>query len=149
MARLMAVSMMLLALLVAVALVAEPVAAYTKRDYANYADYVANKPVDASTVGAAGTLETTGTGTQVQPAAVASRTIVVDQSGKGNYKTVQQAINAVPNNNKNRVIIVIRPGVYRCASIPMYYSFMMIRTLKYMSSDFGPPSLCWSSCELS
>ena len=149
MARLMAVSMMLLVLLVAVALVAEPVASFTKSEFASYADSVSQKPVDVTPAGGAGTLGTTSTGTELQPAAVASRTIVVDQSGKGNYKTVQQAINAVPDNNKRRVIIVIRPGVYRCALTPIYFSFMMIRTLKLITSGFGPPSFCWSICELS
>lgn len=149
MARLMAVSMTLLALLVTVALVAEPVAAFTKSEFGYYADTVAQKSGDGAPAGGAGTLSTTSTGTALQPAAVASRTIVVDQSGKGNYKTVQQAINAVPDNNKMRVIIVIRPGVYRCASTPIYFSFMMIRTLKLISSGFGPPSFCWSICELS
>jgi pectin methylesterase-like acyl-CoA thioesterase len=116
MARIMAVSVMLLAVLVAAALVAEPVAAFTKSDFASFADSVASKPADDTpAAGGVGTVGTASTGTELQPAAVASRTIVVDQSGKGNYKTVQQAINAVPNNNKVRVVIIIRPGVYRCA----------------------------------
>jgi pectin methylesterase-like acyl-CoA thioesterase len=42
-----------------------------------------------------------------------SRTIVVAQSGPANFRNVQSAINAVPNGNKQRVIIVIGPGVYR------------------------------------
>lgn len=41
------------------------------------------------------------------------RTIVVDQSGKGNFKTIQQAINSIPQGNKNRITIVIKNGVYR------------------------------------
>lgn len=119
MARIMAVSMALLAFFVAVALVAEPVAAFTKSEFAAFADSAASKPADDTPAGGAGSIGTASTGTtEVQPAAVASRTIVVDQSGKGNYKTVQQAINAVPDNNKRRVIIVIRPGVYRCAPTP-------------------------------
>ena len=121
MARVMAVvSMALLAFFVAVALVAEPVAAFTKSEFAAFANSAATKPADdtpADGAGSIGTASTTGT-TELQPAAVASRTIVVDQSGKGNYKTVQQAINAVPDNNKRRVVIIIRPGVYRWAPTP-------------------------------
>ena len=41
-----------------------------------------------------------------------STVITVAQDGSGNYKTVQDALNAVPSNNKTRFIIYIRNGVY-------------------------------------
>jgi pectin methylesterase-like acyl-CoA thioesterase len=41
------------------------------------------------------------------------RTIVVDPSGKGDYKKVQQAVDSVPKGNKKRIIIYIKNGVYR------------------------------------
>lgn len=37
---------------------------------------------------------------------------VVDQSGSGDYTTVQDAINAVPDSNPDRTVIFIRNGVY-------------------------------------
>jgi pectinesterase len=41
-----------------------------------------------------------------------STVITVAQDGSGNYKTVQEALNAVPLNNRIRLIIYIRNGVY-------------------------------------
>jgi len=41
------------------------------------------------------------------------RVIVVDQNGKGDSKTVQGAVDLVPNGNKRRVKIYIFPGIYR------------------------------------
>jgi pectinesterase len=39
--------------------------------------------------------------------------LVVAADGSGNYQTVQQAIDAVPINNSKRVVIFIKPGVYK------------------------------------
>ncbi|CAN4093875.1 unnamed protein product [Withania somnifera] len=39
--------------------------------------------------------------------------IKVDQSGKGDYKRIQDAIDAVPSKNSQRVFILVKPGVYR------------------------------------
>src|SRR6187399_622864 len=41
-----------------------------------------------------------------------STAITVAQDGSGNYKTVQEALNAVPANNNKSVVIYIRNGVY-------------------------------------
>ncbi|MQL97140.1 hypothetical protein Taro_029823 [Colocasia esculenta] len=41
--------------------------------------------------------------------------ITVDQSGRGDYQTIQDAIDAVPSNNTELVFISIKPGVYRQA----------------------------------
>lgn len=41
------------------------------------------------------------------------RVIVVDKSGKGDSATVQGAIDMVPQNNTERVKILILPGIYR------------------------------------
>lgn len=40
-------------------------------------------------------------------------TVVIDSKGKGKYKTIQAAIDAVPVGNKKRIIFDIRDGVYR------------------------------------
>lgn len=39
--------------------------------------------------------------------------IKVDQSGNGDYKTIQEAIDAVPSKNTQHVFILVKPGVYR------------------------------------
>ncbi|KAL2928019.1 putative pectinesterase 11 [Bienertia sinuspersici] len=39
--------------------------------------------------------------------------IRVDQSGKGNYKKIQDAIDSVPSNNSEFVFIWVKPGTYR------------------------------------
>ncbi|BBM98961.1 pectinesterase [Marchantia polymorpha subsp. ruderalis] len=41
------------------------------------------------------------------------RKIVVDQSGKGDCRTIKEAIDLVPPQNRERIVIHIRPGVYR------------------------------------
>jgi pectinesterase len=41
------------------------------------------------------------------------RQIVVDQNGPADFNTIQEAIDAIPNNNKERVVVLIKPGFYR------------------------------------
>lgn len=41
------------------------------------------------------------------------QTIIVAQDGTGDFTKVQQALNAVPLNNKKTILIQIRPGVYK------------------------------------
>lgn len=41
------------------------------------------------------------------------RLIVVSKDGKGNFATVQEAVNAVENGSSRRTKIVIKPGVYK------------------------------------
>lgn len=42
-----------------------------------------------------------------------NKKLVVAQDGTGNYKTVQEALNAVPSQNKNHFIIHIKKGIYK------------------------------------
>jgi pectinesterase len=44
----------------------------------------------------------------------APTTIVVAQDGTGHSRTVQGAVDMVPDANTRRVKILVRPGVYRC-----------------------------------
>lgn len=44
--------------------------------------------------------------------------IVVDQSGAGNYKTINEAINAVPLHNKSPVTIKVNAGTYVSVLLP-------------------------------
>ncbi|XP_022951672.1 putative pectinesterase 11 [Cucurbita moschata] len=39
--------------------------------------------------------------------------ITVDQSGRGNFTKIQNAIDAVPENNLEEVFIAVKPGIYR------------------------------------
>lgn len=41
------------------------------------------------------------------------QTFIVDQSGQGNFTTIQAAIDAVPSNNKDWICIKIKAGTYR------------------------------------
>lgn len=43
---------------------------------------------------------------------VGETVIVVDQSGAGNYKTINEAFNAVPEHNKNPITIQVNAGTY-------------------------------------
>jgi pectinesterase len=40
-------------------------------------------------------------------------TITVGADGRSNYKTIQQALNAVPEGNKKPVTILVKPGIYK------------------------------------
>src|ERR1700752_2205618 len=42
-----------------------------------------------------------------------AKSIVVAADGSGDFKTVQQAVGSIPDNNTQRVVIAIKPGVYR------------------------------------
>lgn len=54
----------------------------------------------------------TGEDSAITHAATVTK-IVVAQDGSGNYMTVQAAVNAVPANNSNHVVIYIKKGTYR------------------------------------
>ncbi|XP_061979686.1 probable pectinesterase 55 [Populus nigra] len=41
-----------------------------------------------------------------------ARTIVVDPSGKGNFKTIQGAIDSIPENNNNWIKVQVNAGIY-------------------------------------
>lgn len=43
---------------------------------------------------------------------VASRTITVDEHGRGDFASVQQAIDSIPSNNNEWICIHINFGVY-------------------------------------
>lgn len=41
------------------------------------------------------------------------KTVVVDQGGLGNFKTIQEAINSIPDQNTQWIEINVKSGVYR------------------------------------
>jgi pectinesterase len=49
----------------------------------------------------------------VVSAANAQKRITVAQDGSGSYRTVQAALNAVPLNNRSRLVVYIKNGVYK------------------------------------
>ncbi len=49
----------------------------------------------------------------ISTAYVSAADIIVAADGSGNCRTVQEAVNRVPANNPRRVVIAIKPGVYR------------------------------------
>ncbi|RWR76429.1 putative pectinesterase 29 [Cinnamomum micranthum f. kanehirae] len=51
--------------------------------------------------------------TYVAQSAPIGRTIIVDQSGNGDYTKIQPAINSVPSGNTEWIRIIVRPGTYR------------------------------------
>ncbi|KAJ0489817.1 putative pectinesterase [Helianthus annuus] len=57
--------------------------------------------------------------------------IVVDQSGKGDYRTIQGAINAVASNNSELVYISIKPGIYRFVSFKLNFFKVPLASPKY------------------
>ena len=40
-------------------------------------------------------------------------TIIVSKNGDGNYKTVQEAFNSIPTDNKDWITISVRKGIYK------------------------------------
>ncbi|CAA2934127.1 probable pectinesterase 29 [Olea europaea var. sylvestris] len=59
---------------------------------------------------------------------VVYRTIYVDQSGKGNFRTIQSAIDSVPSNNNKWVCIYVKAGTYReSVKIPYDKPFIFLK----------------------
>ena len=57
--------------------------------------------------------------------ASSSAILTVDQSGSGDYMKIQDAINAVPSQNNDRLFIFVSPGTYRllCCSFSVYHLY--------------------------
>ena len=47
------------------------------------------------------------------PVLVRAADVTVATDGSGNFRSVQEAVNKVPENNKKRFVIAIKPGVYK------------------------------------
>jgi pectinesterase len=43
----------------------------------------------------------------------AQRKIIVDKNGKGKYKTLQAALDAIPSNSKTQTVIYVKKGIYK------------------------------------
>ena len=64
-------------------------------------------------------------------------TVTVSQDGSADYTTISDAINSIPLHNTRRVILVIKPGVYR-------YAISIISPINYIfnSVNFTPSYFC-------
>nr|POF24480.1 putative pectinesterase 29 [Quercus suber] len=57
-----------------------------------------------------------------------AKSILVDQSGKGHFKTVQEAIDSIPSNNNKWTIIDLNPGTYKeKVKIPKEKPYFILR----------------------
>ncbi|CAN6348059.1 unnamed protein product [Urochloa humidicola] len=64
---------------------------------------------------------------------------VVSPDGKGKFRTITDAIKAVPDNNKKRVILDIRPGTYKeKVAIPYTKHF-----ITFLGDPKHPPIITW------
>ncbi|GAV70845.1 Pectinesterase domain-containing protein, partial [Cephalotus follicularis] len=69
-----------------------------------------------------------------------NRTIKVDINGKGDFTSIQEAINSVPKGNANWIIIHIRKGVYReKVHIPKDKQYIFMR-----GNGRGRTAIAWS-----
>ncbi|KAJ7559439.1 hypothetical protein O6H91_04G085300 [Diphasiastrum complanatum] len=81
---------------------------------------------------------------RAQPAAISqdkakAQTIVVDQGGKGSYKTIQAAVDSIPAKNNQRVIIQISAGTYReKVKIPSSKPF-----ITFQGAGAGSTTISW------
>lgn len=66
-----------------------------------------------------------------------NRTIKVDINGNGDFKSVQAAIDSIPDGNPGWVIVHVRKGVYRYKVINnMFRSIIKYRKFSIIDSDF-------------
>ncbi|CAK9138882.1 unnamed protein product [Ilex paraguariensis] len=69
-----------------------------------------------------------------------NRTITVDISGKGDFKSVQAAIDSVPEGNSNWIVVHLRKGVYReKVYIPPNKPYIFLR-----GNGKGKSAIVWS-----
>ncbi|KAL2464279.1 putative pectinesterase 67 [Forsythia ovata] len=69
-----------------------------------------------------------------------NRTIKVDANGQGDFKSVQAAIDSIPNGNSNWIIIHVAKGIYReKVHIPRHKPYIFIR-----GNGRGRTAIVWS-----
>jgi len=78
----------------------------------------------------------TSTSTPVPATRTPTSTVTVAADGSGTYRKVQDAINAVPTNNKQPVVITIKPGTYReIVTIPADKPYITLKGLGSTASQ--------------
>jgi hypothetical protein len=61
-------------------------------------------------------LQNSGAGMGMDVSQPETSVVTVNQHGTGDYGTVQEAVDGVPPQNTQRVVIRIFPGIYRCVA---------------------------------
>src|SRR5437763_1654856 len=73
------------------------------------------------------------------PAHAQDRRIVVAADGSGDFRTVQEAIDAVPDNSLDRTVILIKPGVYSGATAVFEHCEVKSKNGGYVTAASTPP----------
>ncbi|KAL2530925.1 putative pectinesterase 29 [Forsythia ovata] len=69
-----------------------------------------------------------GTDAKLRRTSMVYRTIYVDPSSKGNFTTIQSAIDSIPSDNNNWICIFVKAGIYREAvKIPYDKPFIFLK----------------------
>ncbi|KAM0013655.1 putative pectinesterase [Helianthus debilis subsp. tardiflorus] len=69
-------------------------------------------------------------GAAAAAAATKYQTITVDQSGGGNYTTIQSAIDAIPYDNMQWICVYVKTGIYKY--VFFFSSFYVIYDLAFI-----------------
>lgn len=91
----------------------------TERDYSRWVSWNVNNHQKRAMLMAKSTVQTPGADGKLvldgklRQAEMNSVRVTVSQDGTGDFKTITEAINSIPPYNTRRVIIAIKPGVYR------------------------------------
>ncbi|KAI5565029.1 hypothetical protein BDE02_14G097500 [Populus trichocarpa] len=91
----------------------------TERDYSRWVSWNGNNHQKRAMLMAKSTVQTPGADGKLvldgklRQAEMNSVRVTVSQDGNGEFKTIKEAINSIPPYNTRRVIIAIKPGVYR------------------------------------
>ncbi|WP_327347238.1 pectinesterase family protein [Streptomyces europaeiscabiei] len=85
----------------------------TAFDPKSYYSYTLDKTADVPALLRSDAGPRSSIGTTAGTKAAAATTLTVAKDGSGQYTSVQKAVDAVPANNASRVVISVKPGVYR------------------------------------
>ncbi|MDX3696626.1 pectinesterase family protein [Streptomyces europaeiscabiei] len=85
----------------------------TAFDPKSYYSYTLDKTADVPALLKSNAGPRSSIGTTADTKAAAATTLTVAKDGSGQYTSVQKAVDAVPANNASRVVISVKPGVYR------------------------------------
>ncbi|KAJ6972793.1 hypothetical protein NC653_033188 [Populus alba x Populus x berolinensis] len=91
----------------------------TERDYSRWVSWNVNNHQKRAMLVAKSTVQTPGAGGKLvldgklRQAEMNSVRVTVSQDGTGDFKTITEAIYSIPPYNTRRIIIAIKPGVYR------------------------------------
>lgn len=97
----------------------------TERDYSRWVSWNVNNHQKRAMLMAKSTVQTPGADgklvldRKLRQAEMNSVRVTVSQDGTGDFKTITEAINSIPPYNTRRIIIAIKPGVYRYVFNPL------------------------------